>query len=185
MHDDANKRRHEVTRLLHAGDQDALLSAVYGELRALAARHMAPERNGHTLQVTALVHEAYLRLVDEDSSSWKERRHFYATASSAMRRILIEHARVARTQKRGGALRRVTLGSADTPMELDVEQAAALHDALEVLEREDARAAAVARLRFLVGLSVAETARQLSISERSVAREWTFARARLYDLLGI
>ena len=91
--------RGEVTRLLQTGDNDALLTLVYDELRIIAARRMLPERCGHTLQVTALVHEAYLRLVDEDESSWDGRRHFYATASEAMRRILIEHARRVGTDK--------------------------------------------------------------------------------------
>lgn len=177
--------RGEVTRLLQTGDNDALLTLVYDELRIIAARRMLPERCGHTLQVTALVHEAYLRLVDEDESSWDGRRHFYATASEAMRRILIEHARRVGTDKRGGGVRRVTLGSVDIPVEIDVEQVAALHDALDLLEREDGRAAAVTRMRFLAGLSVEETALSLSISVRSVHREWTFARARLFELLGL
>lgn len=185
MSGDASDRRREVTRLLHDGDHEALLAVVYDELRAIAARHMAPERNGHTLQVTALVHEAYLRLVDEDGETWSERRHFYATASQAMRRILIEHARRSRTEKHGGAMQRVTLGGADMPIELDTDQVITLHDVLEVLENEDERAAEVTRLRFLLGLSVEETARALSVSERSVAREWKYARARLYDLLDL
>lgn len=185
MLDEPTSRRREVTRLMQTGDGGALLGVLYDELRSIAARHMAHERAGHTLQVTALVHEAYLRLVDEDASSWKERRHFYATASEAMRRILIESARAVHTEKRGGVLRRVTLGSVDVPIELDVDQAVALHEALEVLEREDERAASVTRLRFLMGFSVEETARELSISERGVVREWKFARARLYDMLGL
>jgi RNA polymerase sigma factor (TIGR02999 family) len=174
-----------VTRLLQAGDRDALLVLVYDELRSLAARRMAPERTGHTLQATALVHEAYMRLFEQDGATWERRRHFYATASEAMRRVLVEHARKASAQKRGGAACRVTLGAADTPVELDAEQAAVLHEALDVLEREDERAAAVTRLRFLAGLSVEETAEALSISVRSVHREWTFARARLFELLGL
>jgi len=94
-------RRGEVTRLLQVGDRDALLALVYDELRMLAASRMAPERTGHTLQPTALVHEAYVRLFDENGASWSKRCHFYATASEAMRRILIEHARKAGAQKRG------------------------------------------------------------------------------------
>jgi len=177
--------RGEVTRLLQSGDRDALLPLVYDELRTIAAARMALERREHTLQATALVHEAYLRLVDEDGATWERRAHFFATASEAMRRILIEHARRVGTAKRGGGARRVTLGAADSPVELGLEQAAVLHDALVVLEQEDERAAAVTRLRFLAGLSVEETAQALSISVRSVRREWTFARARLFELLGL
>jgi RNA polymerase sigma factor (TIGR02999 family) len=177
--------RGEVTRLLQSGERDALLALVYGELRAIAAARMALERREHTLQATALVHEAYLRLVDQDGTTWERRAHFFATASEAMRRILVDHARKGGTAKRGGGARRVTLGAADAPVELDFEQAAVLDDALEVLEREDERAAAVTRLRFLAGLSVEETAQALSISVRSVRREWTFARARLFELLGL
>ena len=178
-------QRGEVTRLLQAGDRNALLTLVYDELRMIAARRMAPERTGHTLQATALVNEAYMRLVDQDTASWEGRRHFYATASEAMRRILVEYARKVGAEKRGGAVQRVTLGAADTPLELDLEQVSALHEALELLEREDGRAAEVTRLRFLAGLSVEETAKALSISVRSVHREWTFARARLFELLGM
>jgi len=176
-------RRGEVTRLLRAGDRNGLLELVYDELRLIAARRMAAERGAHTLQATALVHEAYVRLFHPDSESWEERRHFYATASEAMRRILIEHARRGGAQKRGGSAARVTLGAADIPVELDFDRAAALHEALEILEQEDERAASVARLRFLIGLEVEETAKALSISERTVRREWTYARARLFEIL--
>lgn len=179
----AGDRRGEVTRLLHAGAWDALYALVYGELHLIAERRMAPERRGHTLQATALVHEAYLRLLSEDVDDWEDRRQFYATAAEAMRRILIEHARKATSEKRGGAAHRVGLGAADTRVELTLEQALGVHDALEQLERQDQSAAAVARLRFLVGLSAEETARALSLSVRSVHREWTFARARLFELL--
>lgn len=177
-------RQQEFTRLLGVGDGDALNSLLYDELRHIADHRMARERKGHTLQATALVHEAYLRLVREDGDSWDSRRHFYAAAASAMARILIEHARCVNSEKRGGGARRVTLGAADAAIELDSEQAAAMHEALEQLEAEDESAAAVTRLRFLVGLSVEETARALNISVRSVHREWTFARARLFALLG-
>jgi RNA polymerase sigma factor (TIGR02999 family) len=177
--------RGEVTRLLQSGDRGGLFDLVYDELRVIASRRMARERTGHTLQATALIHETYIRLVADDEASWEERRHFYATASEAMRRILIEHARKVGAEKRGGAAQRVTFGGVDTPIELDLEQVGALHEALDRLEQEDERAASVTRLRFLAGLSVEETAKALSISIRSVRREWTFARARLFELLGL
>ena len=173
-----------VTRLLGEGDHEGLHSLLYVELREIADRRMGSERKDHTLQATALVHEAYLRLVQQQSVAWECRRHFYAAAASAMQRILIEHARRVGAEKRGGAARRVTLGAADAAVELDCEQAAGLHEALELLEAEDEQAAAVTRMRFLAGLSVEQTAAALSISVRSVHREWTFARARLFEILG-
>ena len=180
------RRDTEVTRILHAGgaQNEALLPLVYGELRAIAEKRMASERAGHTLQATALVHEAYLRLVGDDEMSWRDRGHFYSAAAEAMRRVLIDHARKVASLKRGGDKQRVTLGAPEISAELSQAQVLALADALETLEADDPRAAAVARLRFLSGLSVEETAAALGISERSVHREWTYARARLFDLLG-
>jgi RNA polymerase sigma factor (TIGR02999 family) len=156
---------------------------VYHELRKIAESQMVRERQGHTLQATALVHEAYLRLAS-DGTAWRDRTHFYATAAEAMRRILIEHARRAATEKRGGAAKRVTLGTADACIELPLAQMAELYEAIDRLAVEDPRAAAVTRLRFLSGLSVEETARELATSVRSVHREWRFARAWLFDRLG-
>lgn len=178
-------RRGEVTRLLRAGGAagEELLPLIYDELRAIAQSRMASERAGHTLQATALVHEAFLRLVAGEAVGWEGRRHFFAAAAEAMRRVLIDHARKQKSQKRGGDQQRVTLGAPEAPMEMEADQALALYDALERLAQEDERAAAVARLRFLVGLSVEETAQALEISERSVHREWNFARARLFELL--
>ncbi|MFT7669659.1 MAG: RNA polymerase sigma-70 factor (ECF subfamily) [Planctomycetota bacterium] len=170
--------------MLAAGDLNELNSLLYDELRSIADRRMAHERKGHTLQPTALMNEAYLRMLQEKGVSWENRKHFYAATATAMARILIEHARRVNSEKRGGGARRVTLGIADAAVELDCEQAAALHEALEKLEVDDERAAAVTRLRFLVGLSVEETAEALDISVRSVQREWTYARARLFALLG-
>lgn len=173
-----------LNRLLGTGDLPALNSALYDELRVIARRRMAHERKDHTLQATALLNEAYLRMLRENEVSWDNRRHFYAAAASAMARILIEHARRMNSEKCGGAARRVTLGAADAAVELDCEQAAALHEALAELEVDDERAASVARLRFLAGLSVEETAQALEISVRTVHREWTYARARLFEILG-
>ncbi len=180
------QRKEEVTRLLSGAseDRDQLLPLVYDELQAIAKQRMRGERIGHTLQATALVHEAYMKLVGDERLAWDGRRHFYAAAAEAMRRILIDHARKAKSQKRGGDQERVTLGAREARVDLAPEDAAQLHDALDKLEQEDPRAAAVTRLRFLSGLSVEETALALDLSVRTVAREWTYARARLFELLG-
>ena len=176
----------DVTQLLRAGPaaHDELLGRIQKELKAIAEQRMRAERPGHTLQATALVHEAWLRLVGEEKVDWDHRGHFYRAASEAMRRVLIDHARKAQAVKRGGGASRVTLGGVDDPVELDLDRIEAVHEALDALARQDERAAAVARLRFLTGLSVEETARALGASERTVHREWSFARARLHQLLG-
>lgn len=174
----------DITLLLKSGaDDEALLAAVYDELKRLARSRMARERTNHTLQVTALVHEAYLKLAKDDVVAWRERGHFFGAAAEAMRRILIDHARRAQSEKRGGGAPCITLGAAEALVELDVDHAVALNEALDALAAEDPSAAAVTRLRFLSGLSVAETAAALGLSERSVYREWSYARARLFELL--
>ena len=177
-------RTEEISRLLGEGDRNGLNALLYRELRLIADRRMASERRGHTLQATALVHETYLRMLSQEEVGWNNRQHFYAAAASAMSRILIDHARQLNSEKRGGHCGRVTLGLNDIAVELDSHQAAGLHEALALLEKEDERAAAVTRLRFLIGLSVGETAEALGISERSIHREWAFARARLFKILG-
>lgn len=179
-------RKEDVTRILRDEHhrKEELYPILYDELKGIAQRRMSAERPEHTLQATALVHEAYMRLVGDEEIEWRGRGHFYAAATEAMRRILIDHARRIRSQKRGGDQQRVTLGAADSPMEVAAEELFALEEALQALETEDPRAAEVSRLRFLSGLTVEETAAALGISERSVHREWTFARARLYQLLG-
>jgi len=184
--DRMDERRREVTRILRAGEVEhgELLPLVYDELQDIAKQRMRKERVGHTLQATALVHEAYMKLVGDQKLAWDGRRQFYAAASEAMRRILIDHARRAKSQKRGGDQERVTLGAREARVDLAAEEAVLLHDALDKLEQEDERAAAVTRLRFLSGLSVEETALALDLSVRTVAREWTYARARLFELLG-
>ncbi len=181
--------QHEVTQLLQAagaGDSRAarsLLPLVYEELRKLARARMANEPADHTLQATALVHEAWLRLVGDAPVEWRDRGHFFAAASEAMRRVLVDHARRAGAEKRGGAAARVTLGTADEPIELPAQRALEVEDALAALERSDARAAAVARLRLLCGLTVDETAQALAISARTVHREWEWAKARLMQIV--
>jgi len=170
-----------------AGDRestDRLLEAVYDQLRRIAERRMQDEKPGHSLQATALVHEAYLRLVRDRDVAWSGRAHFYAAAAQAMQRILIEHARRRGRLKRGGGQRPVATDVVDLAQEDNLEEAVALNDALERLAAEDPRAAEVTRLRFYAGLSVEETAAALQVSERTVMREWTYARAWLRDALG-
>jgi len=175
----------DVTQMLQSGaDQEQLLPLVYDELKVLARQRMASERRDHTLQATSLVHEAYLKLAREEQVQWRAREHFYGAAAEAMRRILIDHARKVRAGKRGAGALRVTLGAQDAALELQVDEALAVHDAVDVLEREDAQAAAVIRLRFFSGLSMEECAKVLGLSERSVYREWSYGRARLFELLG-
>ncbi len=181
----------EVTRILSAieeGDPHAaeeLLPLVYDELRRLAAEKMAAERPGQTLQATALVHEAYLRLVDvETAQHWNSRGHFFAAAAEAMRRILIDNARRKKMHKHGGSRQRIDLA--------DVEDSAAsspnawllLDDALSCLAREDPGAAEIAKLRLFAGLSVEDAAQVLGISRPSAFRHWTYARAWLNAQLG-
>ncbi|GJM22708.1 MAG: extracytoplasmic sigma factor ECF [Planctomycetota bacterium] len=182
-------RRAEVTAILQdpaaAGEAWVrLLPLVYDELRDLAGAQMHRERGEHTLQPTALVHEAWMRLVDDRDMTWSSRRHFFGAAAEAMRRVLVDHARRVRANKRGGDRAREPLTGLDPAAAGDFEQVLAVNDALSVLESEDERAAEVARLRHYAGLSVAETAATLEVSERTVMREWTFARARLSELLG-
>jgi RNA polymerase sigma factor (TIGR02999 family) len=182
-------RQQHVTRILQnvSSREDAwseLLPLVYDELRQLAERRMANERVAHTLQATALVHEAYMRLVGDNQMDWNGRRHFFGAAAEAMRRVLVDHARKVKANKRGGDRLRVSLSVGELAEEDDPDKVLALDEALTQLESEDGRAAEVARLRYFTGLSVAETALAMDVSERTVMREWAFARARLTQLLG-
>lgn len=175
-----------VTEILHQiGKRESatgeLLEAVYQQLRHMARQRMAGERADHTLQATALVHEAFVRLVGDEQVSWESRGHFYASAAQAMRRILIDHARGHNAVKRGGGRSRVPLNVVDLAAENDPEQVMALEEAMVALEASDPRAASVVRLRFFAGLSVEDTASALDLSERTVMREWAFARAALFD----
>jgi len=176
----------DVTRLLRDPDADhgQLLALLYDELRSVAGRRMGAERAGHTLQATALVHEAYVRLLGQEQVQWRDRGHFYAAAAEAMRRILIDHARRVKSQKRGGGALRVTLGAAAAPAEVDADRLLDLDQALERLASEDAEAAQVTRLRYFAGLTAEETALALEVSLRTVHRQWAYARARLAELLG-
>jgi RNA polymerase sigma factor (TIGR02999 family) len=161
---------------------DALLPLVYAQLRALAAARMAHERPGHTLNPTALVHEAYVRLAD--NSRFANRAHFFAAAAEAMRRILIDRARAKGRQKREGGRTKLPVDVLDLAASEDSDQILAVDDAIRRLDTVLPEAARVVRLRFFAGLSVAETAETLGTSERSVAREWTYARAWLLRELG-
>ena len=153
---------------------------VYDELRKLAAQRLAHEKPGQTLQATALVHEAYLRLVDaEKEQNWNSRGHFFAAAAEAMRRILIESARRKRADKHGGAYRRVEIGEVEVPGSDDAERWLLLDDALSRLSQEDAAAAEVAKLRLFAGLAADEAAEVLGISRATAFRHWTYARAWL------
>jgi len=175
----------EVTRILNAiqeGDPRAaeeLVPLVYDELRTMAACKMAHERPGQTLQATALVHEAYLRLVDSQEQRWNSRGHFFAAAAEAMRRILIENARRKRALKHGGAVARVEWSEVKLAVETEDEQLLAVNEALQKLEEQDRDAAELVKLRFFVGLSGREAAQALNIPERSTNRLWAYARAWL------
>jgi RNA polymerase sigma factor (TIGR02999 family) len=182
----------EVTRLLLAwneGDASAverLMPLVYAELRTIAERHFRRERAGHTLQPTAVVHEAYFRLVDQTRVTWKNRGHFFAVASQAMRRILVDHARARETDKRGGRGRRVTLDvGVASPEPVDDMDFIALDEALTRLKSLDGAQAQIVELRFFGGLSIDETAQVLDTSASSVKREFRSAKAWLFRELGL
>src|SRR4051794_34052634 len=181
----------DVIRILsaiEAGDPKAteqLLPLVYEELRKLAAQKLAQEKPGQTLQATALVHEAYLRLVGgEPIAHWNGRGHFIAAAAEAMRRILVENARRKNTEKRGGPRRRIDLSRAEPLDRADPDALLDLDELLTRLAGEDPEAAGVAKLRIFAGLSVEEAARALSTSRASAYRQWTYARAWLHARLG-
>ena len=180
----------DVTRILSAierGDPSAaeqLLPLVYDELRKLAGQRLAQEKPGQTLQATALVHEAYIRLVDVDKAQhWNSRGHFFAAAAEAMRRILVDQARRKQRLKRGGPQERLSLDEIDIAIETQPEELLRVHEALERLAQEDALKAELVKLRFFVGLGIAETAEILGISATTAKRHWAFARAWLYDEL--
>jgi RNA polymerase sigma factor (TIGR02999 family) len=182
-----------LTELLQraiAGDgpaDDAALPLVYHELRRIAAARMANERGGHSLQATALVHEAWLRLAGNGQMPWSDRGAFYRAAAMAMRRILIDHARHQRRLKRGGGRSHVPMPLdelAMTPsLPEDAERLLLLDAELERLAIDDPRAATVVRLRFFAGLGIDDVAAMLNLSPRTVQREWEFARAHLYAAL--
>jgi len=179
----------QLTRMLQQLDLkdtdqgEKLLELIYEELHQLAAGQMSREHAGHTLQPTALVNEAFLRLVDVDSISWEGRAHFYGVAARAMRQILVDHARRKGAAKRGGDLRRVTIDENLTPdsgSEFDLFD---LHEAVEKLDKQDPLLGRIIDLRFFGGLTLDETAGILGISRRKVAKDWAFARLWLANEL--
>jgi RNA polymerase sigma factor (TIGR02999 family) len=180
----------DVTRILsqiEAGDPSAaeqLLPLVYEELRKLAAAKLAHEKPGQTLQATALVHEAYLRLVGgERAHAWDSRGHFFAAAAEAMRRILLNRARDRQRLKRGGGWRRVDLERIEVALDTPDEDLVALDEAIERLEAEEPLCARLVKLRFFAGLGLGEAARSLGITRRVADRHWAYARAWLYARL--
>lgn len=159
---------------------DELLPLVYEELRKLAAARMAGEWAASTLQPTALVHEAWLRLIGSEQQEWKNRGHFFAAAAEAMRRILIDNARRKQAAKRGAGSKPLDLDGVDMAIHADEETLLAINEAVEKLALQDVKAAELVKLRYFVGLSYQEAAGALDISERTAKRSWTFARAWLY-----
>jgi RNA polymerase sigma factor (TIGR02999 family) len=177
----------DVTHILNSigsGDPesaDDLLPLVYDELRQLAAARMSGERAGHTLQATALVHEAWVKLAGSDGEAlhWNGRRHFYAAAAEAMRRILIDHARRKMTARRGGDWLRITFGDHEAPRSATPPEMIDLNDALERLAEIDEEKAEVAKLRLFGGLTVVEIASTLDVSEATITRRWSYVKAWL------
>ncbi len=191
--DPALEGSREVTEALIAlrnrapGAMDRLMPLVYEELRRVAHRHLGAEPKGHTLNTTALVHEAYLKLVDQSRTQWRDRAHFFAIASRAMRRILIDYARRHRALRRGGEGGRppqpVSLEDVELPVTQRADALVALDESLDRLAQLDERMARVVECRFFAGLTEAETAEALGVSQRTVAREWAVARGWLYNEL--
>jgi RNA polymerase sigma factor (TIGR02999 family) len=178
---------HRVTMLLRKwseGDEtalDELTPLVYGELRRLAHQHMHHEKPGHLLQTSALINEAYLRLIEERGIKWESRRHFFGIATRLMRRILVDDARRRHFLKRGGTQVQIPLDDALSVSQEQATNIVALDDALQSLELKDKRKSQIVELRFFGGLSIEETAEVLQVSPGTVMREWTFARAWLRD----
>lgn len=179
------KSKLEATGILGShldGDPAAasqLLPLIYDDLRALAAQHLKGERVAHTLQPTALVHEAWLRLIDCERIDWQGKTHFFAMAATMLRRVLVDHARTTKAKKRGGGAGRVSLSEVDAATEEDRIDVLALDEALESLARENARQARVVELRYFAGLGLEETAAALGVSIDTVKSDWRFARAWL------
>ncbi len=182
--------RSQITTLLQAyasGDQhalDELIPLVYNEMHSMAKGRLTGERSDHTYSATALVHEAYLKLVDFNRIDWKNRNHFFAIASQIMRNILVDYAVKQNAQKRGGNNKKVTLGDAHLKKEMNVEEILSIDQALRRLEELDERQAKIVECRFFGGLTIEETANTLGISEPTVNRDWKIARAWLNRELG-
>ncbi len=179
----------DVTLLLNQignGDSSApeqLLSLVYDELRKLASGYLKNERQDHTLQATALVHEAYIRLVDWENVSWQNRSHFFAVSAQVMRNILVDHARKKKAEIHGGNLQKLALAEAISFSDQTEVDLVDLDDALKELAKLDTRQAKIVELRFFAGLTIEETAHALDVSTMTVSRDWNFAKAWLYRRL--
>lgn len=177
----------DITRLLNdlsSGNQvafDQLFALVYDELRLLASRYMRRERGDHTLQTTALVNEAYLKLVNRNDATWQTRVHFFAVAATVMRHILVDHARARGSARRGGDTPRVPLDEVAVISPERAAEVVALDEALQELEALDARQARVVELRYFGGLTLAEAAEVLQVSSDTVSRDWNSAKAFLYQ----
>jgi len=176
----------DVTRILNAveqGDSRAtaqLLPLVYDELRRIASHKMAAESPGHTLQATALVHEAWLRLAGPQESTWENRAHFFAAAAEAMRRILVEHARRRQSQKRGAGAERLEFDESNLILAAPPDELLAVNEALDTLAREDNQAAELVKLRYFVGMTMEEAANAMNLPKRTAESVWTYARAWLH-----
>ena len=186
----ADEPPEDVTALLarwSRGDSDALdalMPIIYAECRRIAARQLALERRDHSLDPTALVHELYLRLVDQQRASWENRAQFFGVAARLMRRVLVDHARARHAEKRGGDAVFVSLdAAADTPDDSHVADVLAIDEALERLAAHDPEQVQIVELRYFAGLTVEETARVVGRSSRTVKREWRLAKAWLYQEL--
>lgn len=181
--------RDDVTRLLtdwQNGDQralDRLMPLVYDELRRIAARHLHSERAGHTLQTTEVVHEAYLRLIDETRMRWQDRTHFFAVAATLIRNILVDHARAQKAAKRGSGAVKLSLDEAFAVAADNGPNILAVDEALQSLSKLDPQQARIVELRFFAGLTIQETAEALNISESTVKRDWVLAKAWIYKNL--
>ena len=182
----SDELQHEVTQILQnwsGGDAQAperLMPFVYEEMRRLARAFLAKERGNHTLQPTALVHEAYARLVDQTRVNWQNRAHFYGIASNMMRRVLIDHARAHATGKRGGGVMHLSIDDVQIPIEERAASLLDLDEALEKLKEMDERKCKIIEMRFFGGLSDEEIAEVLGVSTRTVLRDWKTARLWLY-----
>ncbi len=184
-----DRTRLEIQRILQGGDDAdtagrAILPLIYDELHAIAKQRMRGERDDHTLGATALVNEVWMKLSNDNQLEWRNSAPFFAAASEAMRRILVDHARKKGSQKRGGDRSAQPLTAAEDLAEKDPGQLLAVHEALERLEVEEPRAAEIVRLRFFGGLGVEECASALDVSVRTLHREWAYAKTRLFELLG-
>jgi RNA polymerase sigma factor (TIGR02999 family) len=182
----SGERTNQVTQILHdwsGGDREAperLMPLVYDEMRRIARSFISRERQGHTLQPTALVNEAYLRLVDQNSVTWQSRAHFYSVAASMMRRVLIDHARAYATEKRGGGAVRLSIEDVQIPVEERAANFVAMDEALEKLAQFNERGRRIVEMRFYAGMSDTEIAEVLGVSTRTVLRDWKAARVWLF-----